>query len=174
MCEASQSSSGCGEPGSHEQKRKEQLNRHSWGSLGSPSKIHQCQRRTHSPMASSRPFSSPHRMISLKDWSLMLHSPPQHPLSTLCSAEKVNGSFFFLINLFILLFYFIYLLFLAALGLCCCVRAFLWLRRVGATLRCGARASHSGGFSCCRARALGAQASVVVAHGLSSCGTRAQ
>ena len=36
----------------------------------------------------------------------------------------------------------------------------------GATLRCGGRASHCGGFSCCRARALGAQASVAVAHGL--------
>ena len=38
----------------------------------------------------------------------------------------------------------------------------------GATLRCGARASHCGGFSCCRAQALGARASVVVARGLSS------
>ena len=34
-------------------------------------------------------------------------------------------------------------------------------------LRCCAWASHCGGFSCCRAWALGAQASVVVAHGLS-------
>ena len=47
---------------------------------------------------------------------------------------------------------FIYLiyLFLAVLGLCC-----------------SARASHCGGFSRCRARALGARAPVVVAHGLS-------
>ena len=53
---------------------------------------------------------------------------------------------------------------------------FLYLRRAGATLRCGARASHCGGFSCCGARALGARASVVVAHGLSSClaGSRAR
>ena len=43
----------------------------------------------------------------------------------------------------------------------------------GATLRCGARASHCRGFSCCGARALGAQASVVVARGLSSCGLQA-
>ena len=50
---------------------------------------------------------------------------------------------------------FIYL-FLAALGLCCCTRA-----------------SHCGGFSCCRAQALGAWASVVVARRLSSCGLRA-
>ena len=41
----------------------------------------------------------------------------------------------------------------------------------GATLRCGAQASHCGGFSCCGARALGSRASVVVAHGLSSCGS---
>ena len=37
-------------------------------------------------------------------------------------------------------------------------------------LHCGVRASHCGGFSCCGAGALGSQASVVVAHGLSSCG----
>ena len=50
---------------------------------------------------------------------------------------------------------------------------FLWLRRAGTTLCCGARASHCGGFSCCGAQALGAWASVVVACGLSSCGSRA-
>ena len=43
----------------------------------------------------------------------------------------------------------------------------------GATLRCNARASHCGGFSCCGARALGVQASVAVACGLSSCGSQA-
>ena len=40
-----------------------------------------------------------------------------------------------------------------------------------ATLRCSVQASHCGGFSCCRARALGARASVVVAHGLQSTGS---
>ena len=44
---------------------------------------------------------------------------------------------------------------------------------MGAPLRCGARVSHCGGFSCCGARALGAQASVVAACGLNSCGARA-
>ena len=34
-------------------------------------------------------------------------------------------------------------------------------------------ASHCGGFSCCRVQALGAQDSVVAAHRLSSCGSRA-
>ena len=43
----------------------------------------------------------------------------------------------------------------------------------GATLRCGAQASHCRGFSCCGAWALGAWDSVVVVHGLSSCGSRA-
>ena len=50
---------------------------------------------------------------------------------------------------------------------------FLSLWRAGATLRCGVRASHCGGFSRCGARALGERASVVVARGLSSCGSRA-
>ena len=47
---------------------------------------------------------------------------------------------------------------------------FLYLWRAGATLCCSAWASHCGGFSCCRARALGTWASVVVARRLSSCG----
>ena len=50
---------------------------------------------------------------------------------------------------------------------------FLLLWRVGVTLHCGAWASHCSGFFCCGAQALGMQASVVVARGLSSCGSRA-
>ena len=42
---------------------------------------------------------------------------------------------------------------------------FFFLAALG--LRCSARASHFGGFSCCGARALGARASVAVVHGLS-------
>ena len=57
---------------------------------------------------------------------------------------------------------FIYL-FLAALGLRCCMKAFS-----SCVKRCGARASH-----CCGARALGARVSVVVARRLSSCGSQA-
>ena len=68
---------------------------------------------------------------------------------------------------------FIYLFILAVLGLLPCA-GFLQLWRAGATLHCSARASHCDGFSCCRARGLGARASVVVACGLSSCGSRAQ
>ena len=67
--------------------------------------------------------------------------------------------------------YFIFLnlfmyLFLAALGLRSCAWAFLQLWQAGATPCCGARASHCHGFSCCRTRALGTRASVVVARGL--------
>ena len=54
---------------------------------------------------------------------------------------------------------------MAALGLRCCMWAF---SRVGATLRCGVQAYR------CGAQALGAQASVVVACRLSSCGAWAQ
>ena len=58
-------------------------------------------------------------------------------------------------------------LFLAVLGLLLLCSGFLSLCWVGATLRCGAQASHCGGLSCCRTRALGPWASVVVAGGLS-------
>ena len=68
--------------------------------------------------------------------------------------------FLFFKKLFICLFIY---LFLAALGLHCCVRAFSSWRQAGAALCCGARASHCSG----------ARASVVVARGPSSCGLRA-
>ena len=79
----------------------------------------------------------------------------------------IHIDIFFLINLFIQLFIF------GFIGSSLLHVGFLSLQLVGATLRCGARASHCGGFSCCGAQALGARASVVVAHGLSSCGSRA-
>ena len=50
---------------------------------------------------------------------------------------------------------------------------FLQLQRAGATLWCGAQASHCRGFSCCRAGALGTRPSEVMARGLSSFGSRA-
>ena len=40
---------------------------------------------------------------------------------------------------------------------------------MGLLSSCGAQASHCGGFSCCRAQALDAWASVVAACGLSRC-----
>ena len=56
---------------------------------------------------------------------------------------------------------------MAVLGLRCYTRAFSSCGERGATLPCGVRASHCGGFSCCGAWTLGTWASVVVAHGLS-------
>ena len=81
-----------------------------------------------------------------------------------------EGNTFFFINLFIL---FIYLFIFGCVGSSLLHTGFLQFRRAGASLRCIVRASHCGGFSCCRARALGARAAVVVARGLSSCGSRA-
>ena len=66
--------------------------------------------------------------------------------------------------------YFIYL-FLAALGLCCCMWAFSSCSEQGlcfVAVRCVA--SHCCGFSCCGELALGSRASEVVACRLSSCG----
>ena len=48
-------------------------------------------------------------------------------------------------------------------------QAFSSCHEQGSTLHCGARASHSSDFSYCGAQALSARASVVAAHGLSSC-----
>ena len=72
---------------------------------------------------------------------------------------------------YIFKFLIIYLFIFGCVGSSLLRTGFLQLWRAGATLRCGAQASHCGGFSCCAAQALGARASVVVAHGLSSCGS---
>ena len=88
---------------------------------------------------------------------------------------RINQSFLFFLILFVYLFIYFWLrwVFVAARGLS--------LAAVGG----GYSSSRCTGFSCCGARALGAQASVVVARGLSicsswalerrlsSCGTRA-
>ena len=68
---------------------------------------------------------------------------------------------------------FIYLFIFGCVGSSLLRVGFLQLWRAAVTPRCSAWASHCGGFSCCRAWALGTQASVVVAHGLSSCGSQA-
>ena len=74
---------------------------------------------------------------------------------------------FFLINLFMYLFIY------GCIGSSLLHAGFLQLWRAGATLRCGAPASHCGGFSYYGAQALSVQASVVAARGLSSCCSRA-
>ena len=66
---------------------------------------------------------------------------------------------------------FIYL-FLAALGLRCCVRAFSSCGERGLLFLAVCRLL-TVGFSCCGARALGVRASVVVARQLSGCGAQA-
>ena len=76
-----------------------------------------------------------------------------------CLALINVNSFFFFNNKFI---YYFWLrgVFVAAHGLSLVVAS-------GGYSSSGAWASHCSGFSCCRARALGTRASVVVAHGLS-------
>ena len=82
--------------------------------------------------------------------------------------EAGDFIYLFIFNKFI---YFIYL-FLAALGLHCCIRAssscgergLLFIAVCGLLLAMASR---------CGAQALGARASVVVVHGLSRCGSQA-
>ena len=69
--------------------------------------------------------------------------------------DKCHGFFLSFFKIYLFIFWLLWV-FVAA----CSKRELLF---VG-----GARASHCGGFSCCGAQALGTQASVVVAHGLSS------
>ena len=82
-----------------------------------------------------------------------------------CQAFKKNKFIYLFVCLFIYLFIY------GCVGSLLLLAGFLQLWRAGATLRCGVWASHCGGFSCCGAQALGTWASVVVAHGLSSCGS---
>ena len=94
-------------------------------------------------------------------------------------ARLVPAHALFLKNKFIYLF--IYLLFLAALGLRCCVRAFSSCGEGGLLFVAVRGLLITVAFLCCGARALGARSSVVVAHGLqwlwrtgfSGCGARA-
>ena len=72
-----------------------------------------------------------------------------------------------------LLFCFVFVFIFGCVGSLLLHTGFLQLQQAGATLHCGARVSHCRGFSCCGARAVGTRASVVVAHGLSSCGLQA-
>ena len=60
------------------------------------------------------------------------------------------------------IYFWLHWVFIAARGL---ARRLSLVAAMGATLFCSARASHCGGFSCCGAWALGAQASVAVARG---------
>ena len=68
---------------------------------------------------------------------------------------------------------FIYLFIFGSFGSLLLLVGFLYLWRAGATLCWGAQASHCGGFLVAERGLLGVRASVVVACGLSSCGSRA-
>ena len=73
----------------------------------------------------------------------------------------------FLFHLFFFFFHSLFKLLWVFVAMC----AFLQLQAAGATLGCGAWASHCSGFSGCRAQALGTRASVVAAPGLQSRGS---
>ena len=72
-------------------------------------------------------------------------------------SSSVVTFFFNFINLFIIY---------GCIGSSLLHAGFLQLWRAGATLRCSARASYCGGFSCCGARALGARAQQLWRTGL--------
>ena len=76
------------------------------------------------------------------------------------------GFFVCFLNFYLFIYFWLHWVFAA-------VRKLSLVAEWGLTLCCGVRASHCGGFSSCRAQALGERASVVVACGLSSCGSRA-
>ena len=75
--------------------------------------------------------------------------------------SKKNGNLYFSFLRLLLVCLFVFFGYIVSSLLC---MGFLQLRQAGATLHCG-------GFSCCGAGALGTRASVVVARGLSSCGS---
>ena len=66
--------------------------------------------------------------------------------------------FFFFKQIFIFNYLFIYLFIFGYVGSSFLCEGFLQLRQAGATLHCGAQASHYRGLSCCAAQAPGAQA----------------
>ena len=67
--------------------------------------------------------------------------------------------FMFLVFVVNFLIYYLFIIFIfGCVGSSFLCEGFLQLRRVGATLHCGARASHYRGLSCCGAEAPDAQA----------------
>ena len=100
-------------------------------------------------------------------WTYSCFAVQQHVYCLKCSNLAASSSFSSCIHTFIMCSNKLHShLFMAALGLRCCTHAFSLVAASGgySSLRCA-------GFSCCGARALGAWASVVVARGLSTCGS---
>ena len=92
------------------------------------------------------------------------------------SSFDLNSQFCIYINT---VFYFFFLIFIfGCVGSSLVCAGFLQLWRAGATLRCGAQASHCSGFACCGAWAQGTQAQQfgmgALERRLSSCSTWAQ
>ena len=81
-----------------------------------------------------------------------------HEVFLIPSQAETLCSFLFFLN---------YYLFLAVLGLGCCVQAFSSGSEQELLSSCNAQAFHCGEFSCCRAQAVGEWVSVVTVHKLS-------
>ena len=98
-----------------------------------------------------------------------------HILHLVANVPLFQSHLFLLLFLFYLFIcFFVY----GCIGSSLLCAGFVQLRRVGATLPCGAWASHCGGFSCCGVWTLGAWAQqlwlVAPERRLSSCGARVQ
>ena len=101
------------------------------------------------------PFSTFGEKVFWKTWYHETDQPKRHQTETLLTRARWTWKFspskilplFSLMATFKRFFFFSNFYFLAALGLCCCVRAFSSCADRGATLHCGAQASHCGGFS---------------------------
>ena len=95
----------------------------------------------------------------------------EHDWNDLAAAAAVFHHMTMYIELMHICFLSFMYLFLTVLGLCWCTWAFPSCGKQGPLSSCGAQASHWDGFSCRGARTLGCRPSVVVALGLSSCGS---
>ena len=97
----------------------------------------------------------------------------EHLFKCLLAQMEAIKILFYFILIFNFIYLFIYSFIFGCAGSSLLRAGFLQLQRVGATLRCSVQASHCGGFSCCRAQAVVVWASIVVARGLSNCGSQA-
>ena len=83
-------------------------------------------------------------------------------------SPELSANFLFSFFTIKILFIYIFIsLFLAVLGLCCCVQAFSHWGEWGLLSGCGMWSSPCGGFSCCKAENSRGVGSIVVAHQLS-------
>ena len=129
-------------------------------------------------VAKSQTWSRDFTFTFLRLKSTKASSPCQHLqlfLISLChfywhghSAIRSWSTFIYM-YIYHYIFICLFVCFLAVLGLHCCTQAFSRCREQALLSHWGVKTSHCGGFSCCRAQALGAQGSVVAALRLSSC-----